>query len=547
MSSSVLTSPRRRPPWYLLTAGAITVGAMALPVGYLLIQALFHSDDVENLAGPFMRARIGRTLALTVCVTTLAATLSLLLAWLTVRTSILASRLLALLLVAPLAVPPYVTAYALLSVGGDNGLLVRLLGSDSPLLRWLFTNADTGVFHVPRLTGFAGALLALTAYNLPYIYLPVRAALIGTDASLEEASRCLGRSRLYTLIRITGPQILPALLAGSLLVALHVVADFGVVSLMRYDTLSASLYARYNAFDLGNASRMGMLLVILAGVLVLAEWLMIRRLRVDRLGIGVAREARLLPLGWWQAPAIALCLLVFIIGAAAPAAISCYWMSLLTDWSSISANLFKALKGSVMASLPAAVVTTALAIPVAVLSERYPGRLSAFIQRMPMLGYAVPALAFGLSLITFFTAQWIPESIFRLFYQSLPLLVLAYVFHFLAEAVGPVRSSLKLTSPRLEEAARSLGSTQAGALIHVTLPIIRHGLIVAMALVFLSCMKELPLTMLLAPLGSQSLARNAWDHTENAEFTLAAPYAMAILICSATFVGLLLMEKRKRT
>lgn len=520
---------------------------MAVPVAYLLYDALTHTQDVEKLWSSLALARIGRTFLLAVGVTSIVVVLSLLLGWLTVRTNMRFGQWLSVLIVLPLAVPPYVSAYALLSIGGNNGLLVQLLGSDSSILTFFFTNTDTGLLLIPRLHGYLGALIALSAYNLPYVYLPVRAALQDMDSSIEEASRSLGRGWWSTTFWVTGPQLLPALMAGGLLATLHVVSDFGVVSLMRYDTLSASLYARYNAFDLGNASRLGMLLVMLAGVLVTLEWLVLRRLRLTRTGVGSARPASLQRLGWMQLPAVGICLAVFIVGALLPVGIACYWMSHLPQGAEPWRQVTHAMIGSVSGSLPAAIIAVLLAIPIAVLGVRYPGRWSGVLQRMPMIGYAVPALAFGLSLIMLCTAQWMPDFIYNFFYQSMPLLVMAYVFHFLAEALGPVRSSMMMTSPKLEEAARSLGASWLGSLLRVTLPIMRHGLFVAAALVFLSCMKELPLTMLLAPIGVETLARNAWDHTENAEFAQAAPYALAILCCSAGFVALLLVERRKTT
>lgn len=535
----------RRPPWYLWLPTLLIAGLMSLPVLYLLFDALSHTDDVEKLWSAMALARIGRTLALATGVIIVIVSLSMLLAWLTVRTNMRFRQLLSILIVLPLAVPPYITAYALLSLGGNNGLLVQLLGSDSALLGWLFTNPDTNLLLVPRLHGYIGALIALSAYNLPYVYLPVRAALKDMDSSIEEASRSLGRGWWYTTFHITGPQLLPSLLAGSLLAALHVVADFGVVSLMRYDTLSASLYARYNAFDLGNASRLGMLLVMLAAVLVSLEWFVLRRLRLTRTGVGTPRMPAQIELGWLQYPSVMACASVFIVGVALPVGIACFWMTHLPEGVESWRQVGQAVVGSVSGSLPAALIAVILAIPVAMLGVRYPGRWSGLLQRMPLIGYAVPALAFGLSLIMLCTAKWMPDIIYHFFYQSMPLLVMAYVFHFLAEALGPVRSSLMMTSPKLEEAARSLGSSWLGAMLRVTLPVMRHGLVVATALVFLSCMKELPLTMLLAPIGVETLARNAWDHTENAEFAQAAPYALAILCCSAGFVALLLVERRK--
>jgi iron(III) transport system permease protein len=117
--------------------------------------------------------------------------------------------------------------------------------------------------------------------------------------------------------------------------------------------------------------------------------------------------------------------------------------------------------------------------------------------------------------------------------------------HFLAEAIGPIRSALYQASPRLEEAARSLGYSPVGAFMKASLPIIRRGVVASMALVFLSSIKELPLTFLLAPVGFDTLATRIWGYTSEAMFAEAAPYALLIAFFSALFVGLLLSQERK--
>ena len=127
--------------------------------------------------------------------------------------------------------------------------------------------------------------------------------------------------------------------------------------------------------------------------------------------------------------------------------------------------------------------------------------------------------------------------------QTLLLLVSAYALHFLAEAIGPLRSALYQAPPRLEEAARSLGRSPVRAFFEATFPLLRRGLLVSVAFVFLSAMKELPLTFLLSPIGFETLALNVWGFTNEALFGAAAPYALTIMAFSALFVGLLLMQE----
>lgn len=537
----------RRPPWPLLLVALASFAAVALPVGYLLYSAVGGPDRSSSTLEIWLAEwpRVSRSLQLVAGVLAVDLVLGVTLAWLTVRTNLWGRRLFVVLCVCPLAVPAYIAAYALLSVGGNNGVLVGLLGLDSPVLARLFAPEADGPLRVPRVSGYWGALVALAGYNLPYLFLPVRAALIPLDPALGEVARSLGRRRWQIGLRVILPQILPAVLAGSFLVALHVIADFGVVSLMRYDTLSASIYTRYQSFDTAGAARLALLVVALATLFAIFEMAILRRRRLDRAAFGTARRSEPTRLGFWQVPAIVLCLLVFAWTAALPALVAGYWMTRLDVTSQTVDQILRALTGSWTAGLPAAFCAAAVATPIAWLSARYPSRVGFVAERLPMVGYAVPGLAFGLSLILLCTAPWVPDPVYHAIYQSLPLLVFAYTFHFLAEAVGPIRSSALQTSPRLEEAARSLGRGRLATFAWVTFPLLRHGLIVAVVLVFLSCMKELPLTILLSPIGLETLAARAWDHTENAEFARAAPFALTILASSVGLVALLLWGDRR--
>jgi iron(III) transport system permease protein len=192
----------------------------------------------------------------------------------------------------------------------------------------------------------------------------------------------------------------------------------------------------------------------------------------------------------------------------------------------------------VQLAAPAALLAAALAVPLAYVGVRRPGGLPAgaarAVERAAYVGYATPPLAFGLALVVFVlaAAPWA--------YQTLGLLVVAVALHLAAEAVGPVRSALYRAPVSAEWAAQSLGRSAAGAFGAVTLPHLRGGIAAGAAFVFLSAMKELPLTFVLAPLGFRPLAMGVWGAASEAMFAVAAPYALAIVGVSALLVALLL-------
>lgn len=512
-------------PLYLLTPALVVGVGVLLPMVYLVLRA-FEADA----AG--LRELVFRSRNLTLLVNTLTLMLGVLLgttllalplAWLTTRTNLWGKRVLSLLFVLPLAIPGYVGAFALLGASGPGGLIENLTG-----INW------------PRPSGYWGAVGVLTLFTYPYLFLNLRATFLGMDPSLEEAARSLGHSRWSSFIRVVLPQLRPAFYAGWLLIGLHILGDFGVVSLMRYETFSYAIYLQYSAsFDRVYAAWLSLMLLALTLSMLWLEARLLRQLALSRVGLGSARKAQAVRLGPWRWAVYPV--LAFPLGAAlvVPLATIVFW---LLRWPFDPYSLqgvLERLANSAMAAAPAAVLAALLALPLAYLGVRFPSRFSRSLERTAYLGYAVPPLAFALALI-FFSLRATP-----FLYQTLALLILAYVLHFLAEAIGPIRSALYQASPRVEEAARALGCSPLTAFARATLPLLWRGVVASTALVFLSSLKELPLTFLLAPVGFDTLAMRVWGYTSEAMYAEAAPYALLIAIFSGVFVGLLLSQEKK--
>jgi iron(III) transport system permease protein len=172
---------------------------------------------------------------------------------------------------------------------------------------------------------------------------------------------------------------------------------------------------------------------------------------------------------------------------------------------------------------------------------RFPGRITSIIERCSYIGFGLPGIVVALSLV-FFGANYLPQL-----YQTLPMLVFAYLVLFLPQSVGTVRSSLLQVNPQLEESARSLGRTSWQTLREVTLPLVRPGVIAGGMLVFLTAIKELPATLLLAPIGFETLAVKIWKATENVEFAEAATGSLFMLLVSIGSTLLLLSQERVRS
>jgi iron(III) transport system permease protein len=175
-----------------------------------------------------------------------------------------------------------------------------------------------------------------------------------------------------------------------------------------------------------------------------------------------------------------------------------------------------------------------------VLAARHRGRLTGFVEHGSFAGHALPGIVVALALV-FFGAR-VAQPV----YQRTPLLVLAYAVLFVPAAIGSVRAAVAMSPVRTEEAARSLGSTPWQVLRRVTLPLAGPGIGAGAALVLLTCMKELPATLLLRPTGTDTLATSLWTETGVAAYGAAAPYGLALVVL-AVVPTLVLMRSGRAT
>lgn len=490
---------RRRGASPLVLAAAIAVAALSLlPVGFVLVVLVQSGWDTASAL--LFRPRIGEllinTMLLEILAVPLSIALALALAWLTERSDLKWRALWRWLAVAPLAIPAFVQAYA-----WDSAI---------PVLRGLWP----------------AVLVSVLAY-FPLVYLPVIAQLRRLDPAMEDVAATLGTKPLAVFLRVVLPQLRLAISGGALLIALHLLSEYGLYVLIRYDTLTVAIVSQFQAvYDGPAANLMGIVLVFLAVLFLAAEaWLRGER-RYARVGGGAARQVALVKLGTWWPLFMALPLLVTVLAIGLPVVTLLRWLLIggIESWH--LPQLATATWQTAGYALAGAVTVCIMALPIAWLAARAPGPLQKALENIHFQVGALPGVIVALALVAVTVRVALP------LYQTVATLLLAYVLLYLPRAIVSVRASLAQVPIELERAATALGRPPLAAVVGVTLRLAFPGIAAGMALVAMGITTELTATLMLSPIGTETLATQFWARTGEFDHVGAAPFALAMVVLS---------------
>ncbi len=498
------------PGWVGAAALLVTLFAL-LPLAYMLGMA--WQTGWETASAWVFRPRVAEllrnTLLLVAVTLPLCTVLALALAWLTERSNLPGARWWSWLAAAPLAVPAFVHSYA-----------------------W--------VSFVPGIKGLPAATLVATLAYFPFMYLPVAASLRRLDPGLEDAAAALGNGPWRVFLRVVLPQLRIAVWGGALLIGLHLLAEYGLFVMVRYDTFTTAIVDQFQTTFNGPAANMlATVLVLCCFVLLGLEGVTRGDERYARVGTGAARDLPPRRLGAWMLPALLLCAATAALGLGVPLVTLGRW--LVRGGSGVwrMQELLPTLGQTILWAAAGAALTTVLAVPMAWLSIRAPGRLQRTLEASNYLVGAMPGIVVALALVS------VTLQVARPLYQTVFTLVLAYVLLFLPRALVSLRAGIAQAPIELEQVARSLGRTPAQALWQVTMRLAAPGAASGVALVFLAITNELTATLLLAPNGTQTLATAFWAYSAELDYAASAPYALIMVLLALPLTWLLYRQSRR--
>ena len=463
------------------------------------------------------------TLSLSVLVALGSFALGVSAAWLITRREFVGRRVAIWLMILPLTIPTYVFAHIYTVLTDHDGWLGQL---------WLWLMGPN--IPNPELYNVFGVAFVLSLAGFSYVFLLVSDALTRSRIDIEEAARLHGLNPRQVFWRVSLPMLRPAIAAGIALVVLHVLSDFGAVSMLRYQTFTLSIYLQMSGrFDLQAAAGLSLVLVSLT-------FLVLERFFRDRQRYYSSRH----PQKFRRRPARAMEQLLIwlwlggitLFAFGLPVAWMLSWSVDAWQHALINESFWGYVRNSLTVSITAASLATMAGLPVALFHARLRNKISQSYIHLSSLGFVLPGPVIALGILSFVLSSlpWI--------YGSIVVLLLAMVIRFLPLAVQAQEAVVQQISPSIEEAGRSLGATPWQNLRCVLIPMLRTGLVSAWVLVFIDTLKELPATLLLRPTGFDTLPVRIWIEASEEMLELAAPAALMLMLGTLPVLWFLLRQ-----
>ncbi len=528
--------------------GAVAIAALVLMPVVAVVWLAFH--PTQNIWPHLLSTTLPRYLANTVilmaAVGALTAAMGTGAAWLIVMYRFPGHRWLQWALLMPLAVPAYVGAYALVD-------FLEYAGPVQTGLRGLFGWTDATGYWFPAIRTRGAAILVLSAALYPYVYLLARAAFREQSGAGYEVARALGAGPLARFWRVGLPLARPAIAAGTAVVMMETVNDFGAVDHFAVQTLTTGIFSVWmQAGNLGGAAQLATCVLVLIVMLVTLEKISRRKSRHVGAGRGMRPVVPQLLTGGQGAVATIACLIPFGAGFVLPVLVLLSHAFNAGQW--VEPGLILALWHTLSVAAVAAVLTVTLGLFM-VYGTRLSGhRLPVLLLPVTAIGYAVPGAVLGIGVLIPLAAldNRVADAIEAgtgldpglILTGSAAALVLAYVVRFFAIAQGTADAALGRVSPSLPMAARSLGRTAGQTLRAVHVPLIRASVGSALLLVFVDCVKELPATLVLRPFNYDTLATRVHAKARLEDITGIAPAALTITLVGLVAVAFLARANR---
>ncbi len=501
--------------WLGVSALAILALSLIPVVGLLIASGqeppLFSSPP---LSGVTVTQLLLRTMALALCVSLISIICGSWLAWCNVQYRFPGHSLIEVAAILPLAIPSYLLAGVIREVMAPRGIIGSTLGLTESF------------------SGFWPAVLVLSLSCTPYVHLLVRSALSNQSAELEQAARLLGADAWRGFWAVTMPTLRPAWAFSLVIVAFYTISDFGAVAVLDCEVLTWALYQnRHTPRDV--VALGGLIVGVVLPTMALIRWIHGKGLEKASVGVGRKRKRRR-PMGFSALLVLLGYTLVIVPGLLIPVFVIMGWVfsGLETgmQWHGFASQIAHTFYYTGLG----AVLTLMAALLMAWFVGRHQGGRG-LIEYGVYLTSGLPGILIAVGIFYILlgikaSGEGPVRSMTSVLEHTGIFLLLGYVMRFLSEGYAAIKPGVVALDRRIEDAARILGASTLRRFTKVSLPALGPSIAAGAVLLIVAIAKELPITLLLTPLGEQTLAYRIFDAQQEGALPESGVPALLLLV-----------------
>lgn len=521
---------------------------VVLPIAAVVWLAFFPTENIwPHLLSTSLPRYLSNSLIIMSAVAFVACVIGTGCAWMVVTKEFPMRRVLEWVLLFPLAIPAYIGAYSFVDFW-------EYAGPAQTLLREVFGWSSSQDYYFPQVRSRGAAIFVISMSLYPYIYLLARAAFREQSSRTIEVSRALGAGPWRAFWTVALPLARPAIAIGTALVMMEALNDFGAVEYFAVQTLTTGIFTVWlEASNVGGAAQIAVVIFIVVMLLVVLERFSRRKMRVHQRHNQSTPPVRdVLPMGQ-GALVMILCSLPVVFGFVMPFAIMLeHALSARDIWT--DTTFLRAAWTSIWVGLLAAILTVAAALILIFAIRSSRSDLPKILAPVATIGYAAPGavLAVGILLPMAFFDRKLADLVEGLTGANIGLfltgsasaVIFAYCVRFFALAFGSVDSAMGRFSPNIGHAARSLGLTPTQTLGRVHIPMIWTSMLIAMLMVFVDSIKELPATLLLRPFGFETLSTQIYNSASLEDIQGASGASIVVILVGMIAVAVIARASR---
>ena len=434
----------------------------------------------------------------------------------------------------PIAIPAYISAFsyaALLEYSGPVQSFIRDF--------WDLSKND---YFFPDIRSLGGAIFILSVTFYPYVYILSRVA-FESAGGVVNVGKSMGFTNREIFYKIAINYAKPSILMGVTLVCLEVLGDFGAVQFLAVDTFTTAIYRTwFSANNYIAASNLSLMLLSLVIFLIIIEKKNRSKAKYYNNTSFKSKVVKVKLSGWRNIAAFTTCFVPLLLGFIVPVLILINnYVGHYSDIKNLEiiTTIFNSIFVSALAAIFAVIVSCFVSYKIfSILNNKNNLKEKKYISFIKIInvGYAIPGTIVAVCVLIFY--GWIDNFINNfvdvglIFSGTLFALVIAYVFRFLALSSGAVESAMHNITRELEWSARIFGMKGISLFRKIHYPIIKKYVFVAAMLVFVECMKELPITYIIRPFNFNTLSIKTYELASDEQLIESSFPALIIILIS---------------